>query len=60
MYHFYNELLAQKSIGELLAMLEAGETSSEELVWAYAERIAALDQAESGPQEDQGASDTHE
>ncbi len=49
-YHFYSEDLAQKSIGELLALLEAGSLSSEELVWAYAERIAALDQAEGGPQ----------
>ena len=48
-YHFYNEDIMQKSIGELLSMLEAGTLSSEELVWAYAERIAALDQAEDGP-----------
>ena len=49
-YHFYHEDIMQKSIGELLSMLEAGTISSEELVWAYAERIAALDQAADGPQ----------
>ena len=49
-YHFYNENIAQKSIGELLQLLEAGELSSEELVWAYTERIAGLDNADGGPQ----------
>ena len=49
-YYFYNEDIAQKSIGELLKMLEAGEVNSEELVWAYTERIASLDNAAGGPQ----------
>ena len=46
-YHFYNETLCRKTVSELLQMLEAGEVTSEELVWAYLERIAAFDT--SGP-----------
>ncbi|MBQ9420927.1 MAG: hypothetical protein IJU30_04150 [Lachnospiraceae bacterium] len=42
-YHFYNESLSRKTIAELLSMLDADKVSSEELVWAYLERIAAFD-----------------
>ncbi len=49
-WHFYNKEISQRSIGELLEMLEAGTLTSEELVWAYTERIAALDNDPEGPQ----------
>ena len=42
-YQFYEEKLRQKTIVELRKMLEDGEISSEELVWAYLEHIAAED-----------------
>ncbi len=42
-YHFYNDAVSRKTIAELQKMLEADEISSEELVWAYLERIAAFD-----------------
>ena len=40
-----NKAIWEKTIGELWQMLESGEVTSEELVWAYGERIASLDQA---------------
>ena len=44
-YRFYKENIRQKTISELLSMLEAGEITSEKLVWAYLEHIAAEDTA---------------
>ena len=44
-YRFYKENIRQKTISELLSMLEVGEITSEKLVWAYLEHIAAEDTA---------------
>ena len=44
-YKFYRENIRQKTIYELISMLESGEVTSEDIVWGYLEHIAAEDNA---------------
>lgn len=44
-YRFYIENIRQKTIYELISMLESGEVTSEDIVWGYLEHIAAEDNA---------------
>ncbi|MCD8037160.1 MAG: amidase, partial [Clostridiales bacterium] len=42
-YHYYNEKIENLSILELKELLDNGSITSEQLIWAYVERIAYID-----------------
>jgi len=44
-YHYYSEKIKDLSMTEIIELLEKGEVTSVELVWAYVERMAHFDNA---------------